>query len=121
MLAAVRAAAGGERWDSAGALEATGSATISGLRGSAKFSDDLRTGRFARRFHIAVMGDRADVYDGTTLWAQDISGGVHPRDAEFPRTLALTDGYLARRGYLRTPPVRSRRLRRDHSRTAVAR
>ena len=103
-LAAVRVTAGGERWDSAGALVATGNATTSGLRGSATFADDLRSGRFARRFRIQVMGERADVYDGKTLWAQDISGGVHARDAAFPRRLAVTDAYLARREYLRKSP-----------------
>lgn len=78
---------------------AYGKATISGLHGTARFDDDLNEGRYARRFHIAVMGSSAQIYDGATVWAQDISGGVRPYDSPYARMQSITDRYLVRRGY----------------------
>jgi hypothetical protein len=79
---------------------ATGSATVSGLTGHARFSIDLRRGRYAERFAIPVMGTSAEVYDGVVAWGQDISGGVHPYDAWFSRERARTDGFVKSQGYL---------------------
>jgi len=102
ILRAVRNASGGDRLNGVGELAAIGSARIAGLKGTAVFQDDLRDGRNATHFDIAMMGKSAEVYDGMTTWSQDISGGVHPLDSNFARELAITDAYLARRGYLRT-------------------
>jgi PDZ domain/Aspartyl protease len=96
----MRLAAGGAAWRRIAELEAGGSASMSGLKGSAQFDDDLTRGRYARRFDIAVMGPSQEVYDGATVWAKDISGGVHPYDAPFPRERSITSAYLARRAYL---------------------
>jgi hypothetical protein len=99
-LADLRAALGGERWKRFAQLSATGVAATAGLRGTARFDFDLRTGRYAQRFHIAVMGSSAEVYDGTTVWAKDISGGVHPYDAWFPQARARTDAFIISGAYL---------------------
>ena len=98
-LSRMRAAIGGARWDGVTEIVAYGSATVSGLRGSARFDDDLLGGRYARRFQIPVMGSDAEIYDGSTIWAQDISGGVHPYDSPYARRESVTNAYLARRGY----------------------
>jgi hypothetical protein len=90
---------GGDRWNGIAEIAAYGNATVSDLRGTARFDDDLVRGRYARRFEIAVMGFNAQVYDGSTLWAQDISGGVHPYDSPYARRQSITNAYLARRGY----------------------
>lgn len=95
----MRAASGGSNWHNVAEIAAYGKATISGLRGSARFNDDLRAGRYARRFQIAVMGSSAEIYDGATIWAQDMSGGVRPHDSPYAREQAVTNAYLARRGY----------------------
>jgi hypothetical protein len=95
----MRAAIGGTRWNGVTEIVAYGKATVSGLRGSARFDDDLVRGRYARRFQIAVMGFNAEIYDGSTAWAQDISGGVHPYDSAYARKQSVTNAYLARRGY----------------------
>ncbi|HEY5426607.1 MAG TPA: retropepsin-like aspartic protease, partial [Candidatus Tumulicola sp.] len=81
-------------------LRAAGSVETSGMRGTGEIDEDLTGGRNAQRFRIPIQGDSATVYDGATRWQQDISGGVHPLDAPFVRELAVTDAYLARRGYL---------------------
>jgi hypothetical protein len=95
----MRAATGGSNWDRVAEIGAVGQATISGLRGSARFDDDLVTGRYARRFQTAVIGSSAEVYDGATIWAQDMSGGVRPHDSPYSREQAVTNAYLTRRGY----------------------
>jgi hypothetical protein len=98
-LSQMRAAIGGDRWNGIRETSAYGSAVVSGLHGSARFDDDLFRGRYARRFQIAVMGSNAEIYDGSTVWAQDISGGVHPYDSPYAREQSVTNAYLARRGY----------------------
>jgi Aspartyl protease/PDZ domain len=98
-LSQMRATVGGARWNAITEIAAYGTATVSGLRGSARFDDDLLRGRYARRFQIAVMGFNAEIYDGSTIWAQDISGGVHPYDSPYAREQSVTNAYLARRGY----------------------
>jgi hypothetical protein len=90
-------------------IAAYGRATVSSLGGTARFDDDLVRGRYARRFQIAVMGYTAEVYDGTTTWAQDISGGVHPYDSPYAREQSVTNAYLTRRGYFdgQSPALRT--------------
>lgn len=98
-LAQMRTAMGAG-WNELGEVSAYGSATIAGLHGTAHLDDDLSAGRYAQRFSIPVMGPSAEIYDGTTVWARDISGGVHPYDSPYARREAVTKAYLARRGYL---------------------
>ncbi|HEX4014466.1 MAG TPA: hypothetical protein VHX17_11370, partial [Candidatus Cybelea sp.] len=100
VLQAMRSALGGDAWNGVAQTSAYGKATVAGLRGSAQFDDDLRDGRYARRFNIAVMGKSAEVYDGRVAWAQDISGGVRPYDSPYARELTLTKAFLSRHGYL---------------------
>jgi hypothetical protein len=99
-LADVRAVIGGTRWNRFAQARATGSAAMSGLKGTARFDLDLRTGRYAQRFDIAVMGLSAEIYDGSTVWAKDISGGVHAYDAWFPKARARTDAAIVSGAYL---------------------
>ncbi|HTW82962.1 MAG TPA: pepsin/retropepsin-like aspartic protease family protein [Candidatus Sulfotelmatobacter sp.] len=103
-LAHVRAASG-DHWNAIAQLTARGRATVSGLHGTARFDDDLRDGRTARRFSIAVMGPSAEIDDGRHWWSQDVSGGVHAYDAWFPRRRAITMEYLTRRAYLDPQPA----------------
>ncbi|HEY2473966.1 MAG TPA: aspartyl protease family protein [Candidatus Cybelea sp.] len=99
VLREMRSALGGAAWNEIAQTSAFGDATIAGLHGNARFDDDLLGGRYARRFDIAVMGRSAEVYDGTSAWAQDISGGVRRYDSPYARELTVTKGYLSRRGY----------------------
>jgi PDZ domain/Aspartyl protease len=99
VLDAMRAATGGDRWNAVAQISAYGSATTAALTGTARIDEDLRDGRFAQYFEIPVQGPSASVYDGRTLWSQDVSGGVHPMDSAFPRARAITDSFLAARRY----------------------
>jgi hypothetical protein len=96
----MRLAAGGAAWSRIAEIDASALASVSGLHGTAQFDDDLARGRYAQRFDIAVMGRSEEIYDGAQVWAKDISGGVHPYDAPFPRERAITSAYLTRRAYL---------------------
>ena len=100
LLAKARAASGGAAWSGIARLTAQGDATESSLRGSGTLDTDLLRGRHAERFDLAVVGKTATVYDGTTAWQQDFSGGVHAIDSAFARALSVTDAYIAHRGYL---------------------
>ncbi len=100
IFAAMRIADGATSWQRAAETIAIGNATTSGLRGPATFKTDLRDGRFSREFQPAGTGSTAQVYDGSLLWARDVSGGVHPIDAPFSRRRSITDAYLARQGFL---------------------
>jgi Aspartyl protease/PDZ domain len=104
-LHAMRIAAGGSRWSDVAEIDMRGAATTSGLHGTAHFDEDLTRGRYARRFDISVMGENQEIFDGTTVWAKDISGGVHPYDAMFPRERAVTSAYLTERAYLDPHPT----------------
>ncbi len=101
-------ATGGDAWKQVAEVTARGSATTSGLNGTARFDDNLIDGRYARRMKIAVMGTTVDVFDGTSDWAQDISGGVRRVDSPYARSEAVTDAYLARRGYFNPGDTASR-------------
>ncbi len=96
----LRSAGGGSAWNSAGEVAASGRLTSSGLHGSADFRYDVRTGHYVQRTVLPVQGESDVVYDGRTVWSRDISGGVHPYDAWYPRARSVTDAYIARRGYL---------------------
>ncbi|MGC9992203.1 MAG: aspartyl protease family protein [Candidatus Cybelea sp.] len=100
LFAQVAAATGGAAWSRVGEISASGALTSSGLHGVAELRDDVRDGRYARWSSLAVKGTEAEVYDGQTVWARDISGGVHPYDSWYPRSRAVTQAFLARRGYL---------------------
>ncbi|MGD0966856.1 MAG: aspartyl protease family protein [Candidatus Aquilonibacter sp.] len=99
VLAQMRSATGGDRWNNVAAIAADGRAAIAGLAGSGRFDEDVVGGRYAHYFDIAVMGQSAEVYDGTTVWSQDISGGVHPYNTPYARERAVTSAYLTRRAY----------------------
>jgi hypothetical protein len=100
----VAAATGGSAWSRAGEITASGQLTSSGLHGVIEIRDDLRDGRYARRSTLPVKGSEAEVYDGQTVWARDISGGVHPYDSWYPRSRAVTEAFLTRRAYLDPHP-----------------
>lgn len=89
-------------WTRIQETRAFGTIAVSGFRGTVELDADVGTGRYAERLRIPVRGDDAQVFDGRTVWSQDISGGVHPLDAPFPRAQAMTDAYLTARAYLRT-------------------
>lgn len=121
ILAQLSAATGGPSWKKVGELFASGRLTSSGLHGTAERDDDLRRGRYARRSVLSVAGQSAEVYDGQIVWSRDISGGVHPYDAWYPRARAITDAFLIRRGYATSgaAAISCLRVRKDRGGSAA--
>lgn len=112
VFARVRAATGGAAWARVGEIAATGSVTNSGLRGTVRIANDLRTGRGAARDDLGLIVSDS-VFDGRTTWQQDSSLGVHQLDAPDSRRAAVTDAYLRRNGFFRpaTDPASFRCVR----------
>jgi hypothetical protein len=98
-LSLARSATGGNAWNRVAEISADGQTVVAGLRGTVRLQTDLVEGRYAQHFDVPGMGSSAEVYDGRTIWARDISGGVHPYDAPFARKRAITSAYLDRRAY----------------------
>lgn len=121
-LTQARAAIGGSAWVRVAETDATGSATVAGLTGTARFQVDTRRRRYAEQFDLPVMGHRAELYDGTLAWDKDLSGGVHPYDAAFERERARTDGFIKSSAYIDPRSGASYRcmgLRDEHGRSVV--
>ncbi len=104
-LSRARSAAGGNAWNGVAEITAGGQIIVAGLPGTARLETDLVGGRYAQYFDVPEMGASAEVYDGETIWAQDISGGVHPYDAPFARKRSITSAYLDRRAYFDPRPA----------------
>jgi len=99
LLAQVRAATGGARWDGVAAISAIGEKTSFGLKGPYRASEDLATGRFLRGADYGLLSN-AEGLDAAGRWRMDNSGRVHPLDSEQARAVAVTEAWLAARRYL---------------------
>jgi len=99
ILARCRRAAGGARWDAGAALVAEGEKTSFGLTGEFRSIEDLRTGHFRRDGSYPLFAN-AEGLDGVGRWRLDDSGKVHPLDSDEARTVAVSEAFLASRGYL---------------------
>jgi hypothetical protein len=99
VLARLKAATGGVAWDRVAMIGATGEKTSFGLKGPYSSSEDLATGRFARRSDYGLHAN-AEGLDEAGRWRMDNSGAVHPLDSDEARTVAVTEAWLAARGYL---------------------
>jgi hypothetical protein len=99
ILAQLKAATGGARWDSVRTIRAAGEKTSFGLKGPYSSAEDLVTGRFVRRADYGLLAN-AEGLDEAGRWRMDNSGAVHPLDSDEARTVAVTEAWLAARGYL---------------------
>jgi hypothetical protein len=99
VLDQLKAATGGARWDGVRALVAVGEKTSFGLTGPYLAVEDLATGRFARHADYGLFAN-AEGLDEAGRWRMDNSGGVHPLDSDEARTVAVTEAWLAARGFL---------------------
>jgi hypothetical protein len=73
ILARIKAATGGERWDSIRSRHVVAKLPAGGLNGTAEQWDDLVTGRTFGTFKLGPLSG-AQGYDGKVLWTQDESG-----------------------------------------------
>jgi hypothetical protein len=73
VLARIKAATGGERWDRIRSRHVTGKLAAGGLNGTAEQWDDIAAGRTFGTFKLGPLSG-AQGYDGKVLWTQDESG-----------------------------------------------
>lgn len=99
VLDSLRQAAGGARWNEVAGLQANGTEDSDGLKGPWQFTVDLRSGQYLSRTRNEMFGS-AQGFDDQGQWREDITGMVHPLDSEEARTVAATESWLRRFGYL---------------------
>jgi hypothetical protein len=95
----MQAASGGAAWWRLRAIRAEGRKTSFGLEGSYRELDDLMTGYFSRQARYAIFAN-AEGANRDGRWRQDSSGQVHLLDSHEAATVAVTERYIARAGYL---------------------
>jgi len=99
LLAEVKTALGGRRWDSIAVISAEGSKSSYGMHGKYRSIDQLSNGFFLRRAEYPLFLN-AEGLDGMGRWRQDNSGLLHPLDSDEAIAVAVTESYIARRGFL---------------------
>jgi len=110
LLHDMRQAYGGERWSHVAALSANGKEDSDGLSGPWQLLVDLHSGQYAVRMRNDVFGSAQGI-DAQGQWREDITGLIHPLDSDEARTVAITESWLWRFGFLdANAPVSYRRL-----------
>ena len=109
LLRAIKDASGGARWDAVRAIHSKGDATFDGVKGTFTLAEDITGGRFALRAKHAVFVV-GEGFDGASRWRQDSAGQPHPVDTDEAKTIAKSEVYLARRGYLFPDKVKAQFL-----------
>jgi hypothetical protein len=97
-LSQARLASGGDGWLHVAGLRLQGTDSYGGLSGPGSVLEDTRTGKFVRSLDFGVYRT-AEGFDGSRLWRQGRSGGVHPLDGAFAQSNARTESWLVRRDY----------------------
>lgn len=109
LLAHMRQASGGDRWDGVAEIVADGTIDDAGSKGSFHETRDPKTGRSAFSESLDV-GRVTYVYDGRTKWEVDQGGGVSALDAPDTAARALTTAYIDSANFW-THPARTTCLR----------
>jgi len=87
-------------WTHAGQIVMRGTTTGGGLDGKFERVLDPASGRWVERTDYGAMSV-ASGFDGVLAWSQDRSGGSHSLDSDFARRTALSEAWIARRGWCR--------------------
>jgi len=99
-LAALRNASGCAAWGHLATLRVGGVEIADGLTGRFKMIVDTRLGRSKEEMNRGPIRE-GDGFDGTTAWSRDYSGGSHTLNAPDAVASAITNAWLARRGWCR--------------------
>jgi hypothetical protein len=97
-LRRMKAVAGGQKWDAVTMLTADGAKTSFGMTGKFYLAEELTTGFFEARADYGLFAN-GEGLDQSGRWRQDNSGRVHPLDSLEAQEVAVSESYLARRGY----------------------
>jgi hypothetical protein len=85
-------------WGHRGVIVMTGSTAGGGLDGKVSRTVDPASGRWSERTDYGSMSV-ASGYDGAFGWSRDRSGGAHSLDSDFARRVAVSEAWVARRGW----------------------
>lgn len=99
LLRELRQAHGADALRRHAAIDAEGRYAAEGLEGSWRWTVDLRSGRFATRMRNDVFA-AAEGQDAEGRWRQDVTGLVHPLNSPEALTVAATENWLNRFGFL---------------------
>jgi hypothetical protein len=99
VLRQVKETSGGAAWDGAELIVADGTKESFGLTGRYQSAEDVRTGWFKRSADYQLLAN-AEGLDGAGRWRMDNSRQLHPLDSDEAKAVAISESYLARRGYL---------------------
>lgn len=98
VLAAAKAASGGEAWSKIHSFRQEGTIRKFGLKGSVQRLTDLKTGASVTDMKLG-LGAMATGNDGKTRWNKDFGGAVLSWDLPAEHARNLTSAYLNARGY----------------------
>ncbi|WP_158628830.1 aspartyl protease family protein [Dyella choica] len=99
ILAAVKTATGGARWDALAELDLQGTLAQGGQSGAWRQSNDLRQGRYASYDTLGGVA-AGEGYDGRLGWFLDEKSMVSVRESIQAEREVATDAYIVRQGWL---------------------
>jgi hypothetical protein len=102
-LSQLRAAAGGQAWDHAALISATGKIHAGGMTGAYRQSVEVRTGRSVTAYTLGPA-NVAKGFDGQDAWQRGPTGEVLVQDSEAALQTASTEAWLNARAYLFPDP-----------------
>src|SRR5690606_35880296 len=100
VLAEVRAATGGQRWNAAKQIQAEGQFAVGGLSGRFESIESLVDVRRVSKFDLGVLAG-SQGFDGEAPWNADAAGLVDVVEDDVALQRAATEGFLSSRAYLR--------------------
>ena len=98
VLAAAKAASGGDAWSKIDSFRQEGTIRIFGLKGPVQRLTDLKTGASVTDMKLS-LGTMSTGNDGKTSWIKDFGGAVLSWDSPIEHARDLTSAYLNARGY----------------------
>ena len=113
VLAKVREATGGQRWDELQQIRSSGQLSLAGLTGGFEAIESLIDERRMTSFDLGVIAG-SEGHDGVQPWSADAAGLVDLVEDEESLARAATVGFLSSRAYLRSDaPIKDADVRTE--------
>jgi predicted aspartyl protease len=100
VLAAARAAAGGDAWDHVQVIASTNTIDLGGMHGTVDSLEDVSTGRNTAAVHLGSL-EQSDGFDGNRPWEVTTGGEAQIYDGPDAVARARTAAWMVRRGWMR--------------------
>jgi predicted aspartyl protease len=109
LLAAARAADGGDAWDRVQVIASKDTIEVGGMQGTVDSLEDVATGRSAQATHVGTL-QQADGFDGKVSWEVTPGGEAQIYDGPDAVARARTAAWVVRRGWTRAAGAAYREL-----------